>query len=621
AGNQTFLSFVTVDPTNAQTLYAGSVSQDTTASHLWKTTNGGSTWGALDGNAGFPFGMPVEGLVIDPGNPNVVYVGTDIGVYQSTNGGSSWSRFGSGLPYANVKDLYIAPDGSFLRAATFGRGAWEILPSSTPPTGPTITQHPASVSKNAGEQATFSVAATGTGTLSYQWQKGGASIPGATSATYTTPPTIAADDGAQFRAVVTDSTGSNTSNPATLTVVPCTGGGGGTTQVLQNPGFESGVSPWVQSNTLIIDNDNAITAHGGSWYAFLGDYSSSTTDSLYQTVAIDANATAADLRFWMTIGNESGTPAGATNILTVKVRNSSGADLGTLATFNNTQANYPTYVQRGPWSLLAWKGQTVQVYLTSFQPGGTGTGTAFIVDDFTFNVTTPGGGGGTPPTIITSPANQTVTVGSTVTFTSSAGGTMPITMQWRKNGAVIQGANNPSFTIASAQVSDSGTYDVQAFNCAGFATSNAATLTVNVASPVTVTVAPKPVALMVGGTQSFAATVTGTPNTAVTWVLSGLGGLSTTTGNPTVFTAPSTLATTPSTATLTATSVADPAKSDSVTITIRSRDLSGDTLTDVLDLATLARYFGQPASAFPAGDLDGSGTIDEGDLAILLAGI
>ena len=60
--------------------------------------------------------------------------------------------------------------------------------------------------------------ATGTGTLSYQWKKNGAAISGATSASYTTPATVASDNGASFTVTVTGTSGSVTSNAATLTV-------------------------------------------------------------------------------------------------------------------------------------------------------------------------------------------------------------------------------------------------------------------------------------------------------------------------------------------------------------------------------------------------------------------
>src|SRR3979411_2331991 len=81
----------------------------------------------------------------------------------------------------------------------------------------------ATQSVHSGQTATFSVPATGTGPLSYQWQRNGTAIGVATSATYTTAATVPSDNGAVFTVVVSNSAGSVTSAPATLTVtVPVT---------------------------------------------------------------------------------------------------------------------------------------------------------------------------------------------------------------------------------------------------------------------------------------------------------------------------------------------------------------------------------------------------------------
>ena len=83
---------------------------------------------------------------------------------------------------------------------------------------PAITTQPANQSVTVGQTATFSVTATGTAPLSYQWQKNSANISGATSASYTTPATAAADNGAKFDVIVSNAAGSQTSTGATLTV-------------------------------------------------------------------------------------------------------------------------------------------------------------------------------------------------------------------------------------------------------------------------------------------------------------------------------------------------------------------------------------------------------------------
>lgn len=86
------------------------------------------------------------------------------------------------------------------------------------PSAPAISSQPANQTVALGQAASFKVTATGSGTLTYQWQKNAVEIAGATSASYTTPATSAADSGADFTVVVSDSAGSTTSSPATLTV-------------------------------------------------------------------------------------------------------------------------------------------------------------------------------------------------------------------------------------------------------------------------------------------------------------------------------------------------------------------------------------------------------------------
>ena len=89
-----------------------------------------------------------------------------------------------------------------------------------PPVAPTISTQPVNQTVLAGATATFSVTATGTAPLTYQWKKGGTAIAGATSASYTTPATVVGDSGASFTVTVTNSAGTITSSAATLTVTP-----------------------------------------------------------------------------------------------------------------------------------------------------------------------------------------------------------------------------------------------------------------------------------------------------------------------------------------------------------------------------------------------------------------
>jgi hypothetical protein len=88
---------------------------------------------------------------------------------------------------------------------------------------PSITTQPTNQSVIVGQTATFSVTATGSAPLSYQWYKNGSAISGANSTSYTTPATALTDNGAQFNVVVTNSVSTATSNTAILTVNSGTG--------------------------------------------------------------------------------------------------------------------------------------------------------------------------------------------------------------------------------------------------------------------------------------------------------------------------------------------------------------------------------------------------------------
>lgn len=95
-------------------------------------------------------------------------------------------------------------------------------PEPTNPTSnpmpPSITTQPASQTVAVGQTATFSVAASGTAPLNYQWQKNGTGITSATSATFTIPAVMISDSRSQFSIIVSNSGGNATSNAATLIV-------------------------------------------------------------------------------------------------------------------------------------------------------------------------------------------------------------------------------------------------------------------------------------------------------------------------------------------------------------------------------------------------------------------
>ena len=124
----------THDPTG-QTVYAtvqGFSGNGINAPLVYRSTNQGQSWTNLTAN--LPL-TPVNALVVDPGNANVVYLATDAGVYAtvsvaacSTGPEQCWSLYGTGLPDAPVTTLVTdgTANSSLLLAGTYGRGVWQM---------------------------------------------------------------------------------------------------------------------------------------------------------------------------------------------------------------------------------------------------------------------------------------------------------------------------------------------------------------------------------------------------------------------------------------------------------------------------------------------------------------
>lgn len=190
ASGDGFVNFIAVAPGDPRRIYTGSNFGD-----LWMTTDGGDTWRRID-NVGLPGAtpaLPVTSIAVHPNNRDAVvvgfggteayshlwrcdntraeepswvpiggsgmtalpfvplnsvviyprgyettyYVGTDVGVFLSNDGGATWANFGAplGLPNVQVTDLHLLTPRRRLVAATFGRGAWGIdLPAGAEPT-------------------------------------------------------------------------------------------------------------------------------------------------------------------------------------------------------------------------------------------------------------------------------------------------------------------------------------------------------------------------------------------------------------------------------------------------------------------------------------------------------
>jgi len=91
--------------------------------YVWKSTDFGKTW--TDISKGIPYG-PVNVIREDPVDRNILYLGTDGGVYVSTDAGKSWEALGGNLPTVYVHDLVIHPRENIVVIATHGRGMWAL---------------------------------------------------------------------------------------------------------------------------------------------------------------------------------------------------------------------------------------------------------------------------------------------------------------------------------------------------------------------------------------------------------------------------------------------------------------------------------------------------------------
>ena len=126
-----WVSSIAITPSEPKTVFAtySSFDEGKNKGHIWKSTNGGQSWKNIDGSGRTSLpDIPVHTLVLDPNNLDHIYVGTDLGIYVSLDGGATWNVENSGFPNVIVQFLTI---GEFsgtekLFAFTHGRGAWEV---------------------------------------------------------------------------------------------------------------------------------------------------------------------------------------------------------------------------------------------------------------------------------------------------------------------------------------------------------------------------------------------------------------------------------------------------------------------------------------------------------------
>jgi hypothetical protein len=128
--------------------------------HVWRTNNAGMTWTNID-NGGLP-DSPANSAIVDPFDSTHIFVGNDIGVFETLNQGSTWAEVGTGFPAVPATRLLLF-DGNgtrHLRVSTYGRGIWDVQMAAV---GPFFSfQAPSGISQTiaAGQNATYNLSLT-----------------------------------------------------------------------------------------------------------------------------------------------------------------------------------------------------------------------------------------------------------------------------------------------------------------------------------------------------------------------------------------------------------------------------------------------------------------------------
>ncbi|WP_164976230.1 immunoglobulin domain-containing protein [Oleiharenicola lentus] len=353
---------------------------------------------------------------------------------------------GDSATYSVVVNNAVGP------AVTSGGATLTVTPVLFPPA---IVTQPVDVTTLAGNPATFTVVATGTGPLTYQWKKNGinlsnvGNVSGATANTLTLA-SVSISDSATYTVSVNNDVGpAVTSNSAGLSV----------TALPVAPGIATQPS-------------NAIVPPGSTAQFTVG--ATGTAPLTYQWKKGGVNLT------------DGGNISGATSA-TLAVSSVSAADVG----------NYSVVVNNA-------------------------VGPAITSNSASLAMAT------VAPIITQHPVNQVVTSGATVSFLVAATGVpVPTTFQWRKNGANITDGGNVSgsssnrLTLANVSVGDAASYSVVVENgTAPAATSSNATLTINTA-PV-ITLQPDDQTVAAGSTVTFVSDATGSPTPTFRWQKDGV---------------------------------------------------------------------------------------------------
>ena len=386
---------------------------------------------------------------------------------------------------------------------------------------PLVTTQPAGQSVNAGANVTFSVAASGTAPLSYQWRKDGVAINGATNLSYTLA-SVSTSDAGVFTAVVTNAAGSVTSSGATLAVAPLVIAPSITTQ------------PSSQTVTAGANVTFTVAAAGTSpsyqWRKGGTNITGATNASLVLS-AVTANDAAS---YTVAISNTAGSVVSSAAVLTVNAAviapsittqpSSQTVTAGANVTFTVAAAGTsPSYQWRKGGVDIA--GATSASLVLSAVTASDAASYTVAVSNTAGSVVSSAAvltvnAAVIAPSITTQPSSQTVTAGANVTFTVAAAGTSP-SYQWRKGGVDIAGATSASLVLSAVTASDAASYTVAVSNTAGSVVSSAAVLTVTIVSPVIIA-QPSSQSVVPPAAVTFSVIAEGTAPLNYQWLKNGV---------------------------------------------------------------------------------------------------
>jgi photosystem II stability/assembly factor-like uncharacterized protein len=129
---------IVVHPTDPNIVYVtfGGFESMTSATpgHVFRGTSvdSGISWKWENISSNLP-DIPVSAIQVNPASTNIFYIGSDVGIFATSDGGISWLDFEPGLPNVVITDLALNSTGDLLRAATYGRGMFEIQLKPTCP--------------------------------------------------------------------------------------------------------------------------------------------------------------------------------------------------------------------------------------------------------------------------------------------------------------------------------------------------------------------------------------------------------------------------------------------------------------------------------------------------------